>query len=59
MLRKMGLTAAPIFAASVVKVEEKKEAEKVVTKHRPSDLPLYTPLYPEEKYDWLVVCFVS
>ncbi|KAJ6635548.1 MICOS complex subunit MIC27 [Pseudolycoriella hygida] len=49
MFRKIGFTAAPFLAASVVKVDEGKEVEKVVTKHRPSDLPLYTPLYPEEK----------
>ncbi|KAG4075460.1 hypothetical protein HA402_015113 [Bradysia odoriphaga] len=49
MLRKMGMTAAPIFAATAVKVDESKETEKVVAKHRPKDLPIYTPLYPEEK----------
>lgn len=51
MLRKIALTG-PMFAATAVKVEETKvEAkEKVVAKCRPKDLPLYTPLYPEEKY---------
>jgi len=48
MLRKIGLTA-PLFAASVVKVEETKETEKAAVKYRPKDLPLYTPLYREEK----------
>lgn len=54
----MGFTAAPIFAATAVKVEETKEAEKSVTKYRPRDLPLYTPLYPEEKYNFVVDCVV-
>lgn len=53
MLRKVGMTASPIFAAAAVKVDESKETEKkIVAKHRPTDLPIYTPLYPEEKYDF-------
>lgn len=54
MLRKIGMTASPILAATAVKVDESKETEKVVVKHRPTDLPIYTPLYPEAKYDPLL-----
>lgn len=50
MLRKIGLATPLMFAASVVKVVDEKAESQKTAKQRPKDLPIYSPLFKEEKY---------